>query len=133
MRKVCIWVLAIIGLLVVAGVVIGLLTPDGEDQPDQPPASAPSVTAQQLIAEREANATRFDAERKGKWVRVSGRIERIDDGNVYLRGDGFLSNVVLEDLSEETQITLNTGQDFSAACKVGNYILGSIFMDDCQA
>ena len=133
MRKVCIWVLAIIGLLVVAGVVIGLLTPGGEDQPDQPPASAPSVTAQQLIAEREANATRFDAERKGKWVRVSGRIERIDDGNVYLRGDGFLSNVVLEDLSEETQITLNTGQDFSAACKVGNYILGSIFMDDCQA
>ena len=133
MRKVCIWVLAIIGLLVVAGVVGGLLTSDGEDQLDQPPASAPRLTAQELLAEREANATRFDAQRKGQWVRVSGRIERIDEGNVYLRGDGFLSNVVLEDLSRETQIPLNTGEDFSAACKVGNYILGSIFMEDCQA
>ena len=96
-------------------------------------SSAPRLTAKQLLAEREANATRFDATRKDKWVRVSGRVERIDDRNVYLLGDGFLSDVVLEDLSQEVQTALNVGQDFSAACKVGNYILGSIFMYDCQA
>ena len=109
------------------------MTSGGEDQPDQPPASAPSVTAQQLIAEREANATRFDAERKGKWVRVSETVDRIDNGKVYLLGDGFLEEVVLEDLSQETQVSLNIGDQFSATCKVGDYIIGSIFMEDCQA
>ena len=133
MRKVCLWVLAAIGLLVVVGIVIGLLTSGGEDQPDQPPASAPSVTAQQLLAEREANATRFDAERKGKWVRVSGTVDRIDNGKVYLLGDGFLETAALEDLSQETQVSLNVGDQFSATCKVGDYIIGSIFMEDCQA
>lgn len=133
MRKVCLWVLAAFGLLVVVGIVIGLLTSGGEDQPDQPPASAPSVTAQQLLAEREANATRFDAERKGKWVRVSGTVDRIDNGKVYLLGDGFLETAVLEDLSQETQVSLNVGDQFSATCKVGDYIIGSIFMEDCQA
>ena len=98
-----------------------------------PWASAPRLTAKQLLDEREANATRFDTTRKDKWVRVSGSVERIDNGKVYLLGDGFLSNVVLEDLSQDVQIALNIGQDSSAACKVGDYILGSIYMYDCQA
>ena len=98
-----------------------------------PEPEAPSLTAHELIAEREANATRFDVERKGKWVRVSGTVDRIENGKVYLLGDGFLSDVVLQDLSQETQISLNIGDQFSATCKVGNYILGSIFMEDCQA
>ena len=90
------------------------------------------MSAQALLAEREANATRFDATFKGKWVTVSGQIEKIDGGKVYLRGDGFLSDVVLEDLSADKQIPLNVDEEFSATCKVGNYILGTIFMDSCQ-
>ena len=90
------------------------------------------MSAQALLAEREANATRFDATFKGKWVTVSGQIEKIDGGKVYLRGDGFLSDVVLEDLSADKQIPLNVGEEFSATCKVGNYILGTIFLNSCQ-
>ena len=69
---------------------------------------------------------------RGKWVTVSGQIEKIDGGKVYLRGDGFLSDVVLEDLSADKQIPLNVGEEFSATCKVGNYILGTIFLNSCQ-
>ena len=89
------------------------------------------MSAQALLAEREANATRFDDTFKGKWVTVSGQIEKIDGGKVYLRGDGFLSDVVLEDLSADKQIPLNVGEEFSATCKVGNYILGTIFLNSC--
>ena len=99
--------------------------------PTAPATPPPQMSAQALLAEREANATRFDDTFKGKWVTVSGQIEKIDGGKVYLRGDGFLSDVVLEDLSADKQIPLNVGEEFSATCKVGNYILGTIFLNSC--
>ncbi len=86
-----------------------------------------------ILREREANATRFDAERKGKWVTVTGRVDGIDSGTVRLGGDGFLSGVWLKGLPDEAQIPLNPGDQFTATCKVGNYVLGTIVMDDCRA
>ena len=120
-------------LVVLIGILAAILGGEsGSKESAGPPPSPPKLSAQQLLAEREANATRFDATRKGKWITVSGQIENIDGGNVYLRGDGFLSNVALKDIPKEEQVPLNVGQEYSAACKVGNYILGTIFMNSCQ-
>ena len=92
----------------------------------------PSVTAQQLHDERKANATRYDAQYKGNWVRISGQITKIDGGDVFLGADGFLNDVILQDLSQEEQIALDKGDTVTATCRVGNYILGSIFLEGCE-
>ena len=152
MKKGCLWVIVGGVVLVVLVVLIGILAAifggdSGSNESAGPTALAtppptatlaptatppPQMSAQALLAEREANATRFDATFKGKWVIVSGQIEKIDGGKVYLRGDGFLSDVALEDLSVDKQIPLNVGEEFSATCKVGDYILGTIFLNSCQ-
>ena len=43
-----------------------------------PPTPAPLVSARTLLDEREANATRFDDQRKGTYVQVQGRVVNID-------------------------------------------------------
>ena len=103
--------------------------------PTAPPPTEepmPSVTAQQLHDEREANATRYDAQYKGNWVRIRGQVTKIDGGDVFLGADGFLNNVRLQDLSQEEQIALDKGDTVTATCRVGNYILGSIFLEGCE-
>ena len=134
MRKGCLWIIVGgLGLFILIGILAAIIGGESDStESDGPPASPPHVSPQQLLAEREANATRFDATRKDTWVTISGQIENIDGGKVYLRGEGFLSNVALKDIPDEKQIPLNVGQEFSATCKVGNYILGTIFMDSCQ-
>ena len=149
MKKGCLWfIVGVVVLVVLIGILAAIFGGDsGSNESAGPTALAtppptatlaptatppPQMSAQALLAEREANATRFDATFKGKWVTVSGQIEKIDGGKVYLRGDGFLSDVVLEDLSADKQIPLNVGEEFSATCKVGNYILGTIFLNSCQ-
>lgn len=149
MRKGCLWAIigfiALVVLIVVIVVITVAVSSSDESGPPSPSAGSsdsnesttaatplPQLSAQQLLAEREANATRFDDTRKGTWVTVSGRIENIDRSVVYLEGDGFLQNVGLRDLPRDKQIPLNVGQDFSATCKVGNYFLGTIYMNSCQ-
>ena len=108
-----------------------------------PPTATPkpieSVTAQELYDAREANATRFDDQYKGKTVRVSGEVVQIEDGDVTLgidRGYGIdtsgLSGVDLKDLSKEEQISLDKGEQISAVCEVGNYIIGTMMMKKCK-
>ena len=76
---------------------------------------------------------RYRLRHRASWVVISGRVDRIDNGKVYLVGDGFLSDAVLEGLSVDEQIPLDAGQTVTFTCKVGNYILGSIFLKDCHA
>ena len=107
-----------------------------------PPTPAPLVSAQMLWDEREANATRFDDQRKGAVVRVQGRIVKIDNNQVSLgidpTGMGLgidewgLSSVVLKGLSREQQASLDKGMTMTATCKVGDFILGSMMMEDCR-
>ena len=104
-----------------------------------PPTATPkpveSVTAQELYDAREANATRFDDQYKGKTVRVSGQVVKIEGGDVTLGIDlgygidtyGFVG-VQLRDLSKDDQISLDKGQQISAVCEVGNYIIGTMMM-----
>ena len=110
-----------------------------EPQQAKPEVPVTTITAQELYDEREANATRYDAQYLGKTVRVTGQVVKIDDGDVTLGIDttGFgidesgLFGVDLGDLSQEEQISLNKGDQVSAVCKVGDYFFGSINMEDC--
>ena len=107
-------------------------------EPTTPPP--PSITAEKLYAEREANATRFDHFYKGQWVTVTGLVGEIDGGQVrlvtdmesYRLLDLMFNYIALEDLSKEVQISVDKGQSITATCKVGNYILGTMFLEDCE-
>ncbi len=152
-----IWIgyLGVLAAMIVCSVITA---PDDSSQVDSTQASAPAqpgqtapterrtattpvplYTAQQLYDAREANATRFDYELKDKVIGVRGQVVKIDGGNVTLGVDatGFgmdtsgLFGVVLKDLSREEQIALNRGDRVMADCKVGDYIIGSIYMEDC--
>ena len=122
----------LIGMSMFAVVGCGGDSPRATSAPTATPTPAPRVSVKALFAEREANANRFDDERKGKWVTVYGKIERIESGKVNLEGDGFLSSAVLEDLSDDEIIPLNRGSTFAATCKVGSYVLGIMYFSDCK-
>ncbi len=101
--------------------------------PTATPTPIPRVSAQTLFNERDSNAVRFDAQRKDKWITVYGRIERIESESVYLRVDGLMDSMRLNDLSEAEIIRLDKGQRFEATCVVGLYVLGTMFLNDCRA
>ena len=107
-------------------------TPFPTFRPEPTPTPQPPITAVDLYKAREANATRFDARFKSKTIRVIGRVGRIDNGVVDLAVDAFLGSVALDDLSQSAQMSLNRGEIVTATCKVGNYILGTIFLRDCK-
>ena len=142
----------IIALLILV-IMLAVANSDGQTSDAPAPTSAPptavpptatpqpieSVTAQELYDAREANATRFDDQYKGKTVRVSGEVVQIEDGDVTLgidRGYGIdtsgLSGVDLKDLSKEEQISLDKGEQISAVCEVGNYIILTMMMKKCK-
>ena len=100
----------------------------------------PSISAVQLYAEREANATRYDQQYRGKWVTITGIVGEIDDGEVRLvvdleewRGLGnlFLDYISLSDLPDEEQAKVNKGQEVTATCEVGDYVFGEISLKKC--
>ena len=103
---------------------------------DEPPAQ---VTAVDLYQEREANATRFDDNRKGTRVTVTGTVGEIDDGDVRLVVDeeaweyGWVLNyIALQDLPRERQVAANRGETFTATCEVGDYVFGTMYLKDCS-
>lgn len=100
-----------------------------------------TLTAQSLYDAREANATRFDDRYKGKRIRVRGQVVKIDNGRVTLGvdvtgygiDDSGIFGVDLNNLPRDVQIRLNRGQQFTAVCEVGNFIIGTIMMEDCES
>ena len=97
------------------------------------PTPPPSVNYHVLLAEREANATRFDANYKGKYVELTNAVViAIESGDVRIAGPlGFLDDGVIQNLPTDVQIQLDKGMRISAVCKVGNFILGSMYFDSC--
>ena len=143
--------LAVVALLLLLVIVAGNSNEEETPQPpytpeadsrsaSSPPTLAPSITAKDLYAEREANATRFDQQRKGKWVRVSGLIGEIDSGEIRLvvDEDSFnllgiaLETVNLHDLPSEVQASVNKGERFTATCRVGDFFITSMQLRDCE-
>ena len=91
------------------------------------------ISATELYQEREANATRFDQNFKGKRVLIIDIIDSIDGGQVRLRVDSsFLGDVSLHDLPVAVQVRANKGEEFSAVCTVDSYIIATMNLRDCQ-
>ena len=154
-KKILIGAGVVLGLLIV----IGILSPDEEDpaapasapriaavqptptsRPTATPVPAPSVTAVDLYQERKDNATRFDLQRKDKWVSITGMVGQVEDGDIRLvvdedayrlLGSLFIEYIALQDLPDAVQASVDKGQQFTATCKVGNFILGTMFLKDC--
>ena len=115
-----------------------LLSACAEPEPESTPVA---IGAEELYQEREDNASRYALNYGGKWVRITGLVGEIEDGEVRLvvdresydvLGGLFLEYVALNDLSTEAQASAENGQQFTATCKVGNYIFGTINLDNCR-
>ena len=73
-------------------------------------------------------------------MRVSGLIGEIDNGKIQLVVDEESFNLIgiavhtvdLNDLPTDVQASANKGERFTATCKVGDYILGSMQLRDCK-
>ena len=89
------------------------------------------VTPDQLLGEREANAVRYDAQYKGKQVRITGEVEKIER-RVSLISRSLIGGVDLKDLPDDDLISLNIGDVITATCRVGDYVLGTITLDRCN-
>lgn len=115
--------------------------PEPTPEPTTTPTPPPSVMAVELYQERENNATRFDLTYKDKWVTVTGTVGEVEDGDIRLvvdeesfrvLGSIFIEYIALQDLPKEVQASADKGQQFTATCKVGNYILGTMYLEDCS-
>lgn len=96
------------------------------------PTPAPSVSYHFLIAEREANATRFDATYKGKYVELNAVVIAIDSGYVRIAGPHeFLDDGAIKGIPTDVQMQLEKGTRIKAVCKVGRFTLGTMFFDSC--
>ena len=86
------------------------------------------------------NATRYDQNYKGKWVRISGLVSTVDGGAVKLAADESsffaigmsVKEVWLNDLSTGAQASVSAGDRVEATCKVGDFIILSIMLNDCR-
>lgn len=144
-----------LGLLLV----IGVLTSEEEDPTPQPavqvktpkvqptatpiptPVPAVKISAAKLYQERKDNATRFDMNYKDQWVKVTGIVGQVEDGDVRLVvdmaaysafGDLLLEFIALQDLPTEVQASAERDEPFTATCKVGNYVLGTMYLEECS-
>ena len=100
------------------------------------------INAETLYQEREDNASRYDLNYQGKWVTITGVVGEIDNGEVrlvvdmnsyQLLGGLFLDYIALNDLTQEEQARAEKGQEFTATCRIGDYVLGTINLRECQS
>ena len=116
--------------------------PTPTEVPTSTPDLPPFVSAERLYQERESNASRYDLNYQGKRITITGLVGEIDGGEVRLvvdlasyraLGGLFLNYIALHDLSVEEQARAEKEQEFTATCRVGNYILGTINLRECQS
>ena len=105
-------------------------TPAAASRPTAAPA--PLVYAHELYREREENATRFDLNYKGRVVQVEGIVFKIDDGALHLVVSRFeIGSVSLLGVPVHDQAAINRGDTVRATCEVGDYVFGTMYMDNC--
>lgn len=105
-------------------------TPAGTPRPTSTPF--PAVTPGELHAERDANASRFDAKYKGRWVKITGTVVKIDGGYLHLGHleNQFQDRVALAGLSQQVLIDSDKGDKITAVCKVGDYLI-IMYLNSC--
>ena len=120
--RTCQWMIAVIVILLMNGC--------NETMP--PDVTPIAIRAEDLYYERELNATRYDQTYLYQWVTVTGFVERVDSGKVYLSGNYDFGGLSLSGVPTEIQARLNVGDEFTATCKVGDFILFKIRLNHCS-
>ena len=90
-------------------------------------------TASQVVQAWQENASRFDLQWKGSRINITGVVDSVADGVIYLAVDGFPGGVTLKGLSQEEQARWIVGDEVEYACEIGGYELGTIPMDCAPA
>ena len=143
--------IVLIALLSIGGVLllIGIFSPTPGEEPSSVPASTPivekpssvptsapiAIDAKTLIEEREANAARYDMTCRGRWVTISGTVDKVDDGAVYIRPpgtSGSVTRMALHDLPTEVQAAVEKRQRFTATCKVEDFRVVTFHLRECR-
>lgn len=118
-------------LVLIAVIVIGALAiaATRRDHPD-PSAKIFNVTAEQVWDGKD--------ELRGEWVDVTGKVKKIDDGEVKLYAKdwwlfgSFAPEVSLHDLPIDEQAQARQGALFSSTCKVGGNGFRSLNLRHCR-
>ena len=72
---------------------------------------------------------------------ITGMVGEVEDGDIRLvvdeesyrlLGSIFIEYIALQDLSKEVQAAAEKGQQFTATCIVGNYVLGTMQLKKCS-
>ena len=120
----------------VALLLIGIFNPTQSEETASLPTVTPiAIDAKTLIEEREANATRYDMTYRGKWVTISGTVDKVDDGAVYIRppgASGSVNRISLHDLPIEVQAAVEKRQRFTATCKVEDSRVVTFHLRECR-
>lgn len=96
-----------------------------------------SISSEELYAAYEQNEIAADQLYKGKWLRVTGRVESIDSDLsdqpvIMLLGDGYFSNVHADGLPINIAMTLSKGQTITVICRGAGEVVGSPMLEDCE-
>lgn len=131
--------IALIGILLVAAVSCAPQSGSvsgSEERRTAPRATAVPVSEWTLHSEVQANEDRYREERVGQRVLVSGMVEKISGGIVYLAQDGGIG-VALDDLPESELLEMNAWSVIEAECTVGKPqqqpTILFLIMEDCVA
>ena len=121
-----------VALLSVAVIVIGVLiiSATRRENPD-PGTPLLNAAAEQVWEAKD--------ELRGEWVSVTGKVKKIDDGEVKLYAEDwwwpfgyFAPEVSLHDLPIDQQAQARQGEFFSSTCKVGSDGFRSLNLRHCR-
>ncbi len=119
-------------LILVVVIVIGLLFISATRR-ENPDLGVPllNVAAEQVWDAKD--------ELRGEWVNITGKVKKIDDGEVKLYAEDWwwpfgnlAPEVSLHDLPIDQQAQARQGEFFSSTCKVGSDGLWSLNLRHCR-
>ena len=126
-------------------IIIGVIFGDGEGNSSASTNLASAepdfdVSCSEMASELEANEARASAKYSDKIIKISGRVDSIDEDmwgdNVVNLSDGqeySFNSCLLNDVSENIAISLDKGQSVSFTCNDFTEIMGSASLSNCSA
>ena len=126
-------------------IIIGVIFGDGEGNSSASTNLASAepdfdVSCSEMASELEANEARASAKYSDKIIKISGRVDSIDEDmwgdNVVNLSDGqeySFNSCLLNDVSKNIAISLDKGQSVSFTCNDFTEIMGSASLSNCSA
>ena len=97
------------------------------------------ISCASMLSDVDANEIRASAKYSNKVIKISGRVDSIDEDmwgdsviNLSSEDDWSFSSCLLYDVPLDTAISLNKGQDVIFVCDSFKEILGSASLSNCK-